>query len=245
MGKVTLFGKASGIRRFERMVSKAGCAFGEGNRWNKEKEKLKKLCTDETSKQLVDERFSEHSNLFTFFTDLKNFCDDFSPDILNLVNFLTLAFSSVDVSKTSNITTNSDILSNESPNLSSFNKISENSKEPFSEREVQLNSSTMRNNRYEGKFVSANVINLSSRHLSEDEISLLSKGLNFVPTPKHINKAKIKEEIEVYGRKLRLMLHFRNDHREFDVNPFKKTTGSLMLIRLRRNPNLTLKGTLP
>ena len=26
----------------------------------------------------------------------------------------------------------------------------------------------------------------------------------------------------MYGRKLRLMSHFRNDHREFDVNPFKK-----------------------
>ena len=26
----------------------------------------------------------------------------------------------------------------------------------------------------------------------------------------------------MYGRKLRLMWHFRNDHREFDVNPFKK-----------------------
>ena len=90
------------------------------------------------------------------------------------------------------------------------------------EKEVQLNSAAIRNNIYEGKFVSANVINLSSRHLSMDEVSLLSKGLQFVPTPKHINKAKIKEEIEVYGRKLRLMWHFRNDHREFDVNPFKK-----------------------
>ena len=72
------------------------------------------------------------------------------------------------------------------------------------------------------KFVSTNVINLSSRHLSKDEVSVLSKGLQFVPTPKHFNEAKIKEEIEVYGRKLRLMWHFRNDHREFDVNPFKK-----------------------
>ena len=26
----------------------------------------------------------------------------------------------------------------------------------------------------------------------------------------------------MYGRKLRSMWHFRNDHREFDVNPFKK-----------------------
>ena len=32
----------------------------------------------------------------------------------------------------------------------------------------------------------------------------------------------IKEEIEVFDRKLRLMWHFHNDHQEFDVNPFKK-----------------------
>ena len=78
-----------------------------------------------------------------------------------------------------------------------------------------------------------NIINLSSRHLSNDEVSLFSKGLQFVPTPKHINKAKIKEEIEVYGRKFSLMRHFRNDHQEFHVNLFKKKS--------KFNP----KGTLP
>ena len=188
----------------------------------RKRKKLKKLCTDEMSKQLVDERFLEHSNLFTFFAELKNFCDDFSPDILNLVNLLTLAPSSVDISKASNISANSEILSNESPNLSPSNKLNRSSNNCPLEKEVQLNSATIRNNRYEGKFVSANVINLSSCYLSKDEVSVLSKGLQFVPTPKHINKAKIKEEIEVYGRKLRLMWHFRNDHQEFDVNPFKK-----------------------
>ena len=121
----------------------------------------------------------------------------------------------------SNISLNSDILSNESPNLSSSNKIRKSS-EHSSEREVQCSSETIRNNRYEGKFVSASVINLSSRHFSMGEISLLPKRLKFVPTLKHINKAKIKEEIEFYVGKLRLMWHFRNDRREFDVNPFKK-----------------------
>ena len=39
------------------------------------------------------------------------------------------------------------------------------------------------NNRYIGKFVSDNVVNLlSGRNLSKVEISLLSKGLKFVPT---------------------------------------------------------------
>ena len=110
---------------------------------SRKKKKLKKLCSNETSKQLVHERFLENSNLFTFFKDLKYFCDDFSPDILNLVNLLTLAPSSVDVTKMSNISTNSDILSNESPNLRSSNKISESSKMLFSEREVQLDSATL------------------------------------------------------------------------------------------------------
>ena len=91
------------------------------------RKKLTKVCTDETSKQMVDERFLEHSNLFTCFTNLNNFCDEFSPNVLSLVNLLTLAPSSIDVSKTSNISTNSDILSNKIPNLLSSHKISESS----------------------------------------------------------------------------------------------------------------------
>ena len=180
------------------------------------RKKLKELCTDETSKQLFDKRLLEHSSLFTSFTNLKNFCDDFSPDILNLANLLTLAPSSVDIGNMSNISTNSEILSNETLNLSSSNKLNESSNEFFLEREVQLYSTTILNNRYEEKFVSANVINLSSRHLSKVEIYLLSKELKFIP------KAKTKEEKEVYGRRLRLIWHLRNDHREFDVDPFKK-----------------------
>ena len=49
------------------------------------------------------------------------------------------------------------------------------------------------------------VVNLSKGHLSRDKIYLLSKGFKFIPAPKHINKALINEELETYGRKLRLM----------------------------------------
>ena len=69
--------------------------------------------------------------------------------------------------------------------------------------------------RLEGKFVSKNVINLSKRNLSASEISLLSKGLKFVPTANKIDCAKLKTELEEYGRKLRLMWHFRDDERSF------------------------------
>ena len=86
----------------------------------------------------------------------------------------------------------------------------------------KTNSATIVNERYKGKFASPNVVNLSCQNLTSNEISLLSKGLKFVPTPRGINKVLIKEELEAYGRKLRLMCHFRNDEREFSYDAFKK-----------------------
>ena len=52
-------------------------------------------------------------------------------DIFNLVNLLTLGPSSVDINTTSNISTNSETLSNESPNLLRSNKLTESSNERF------------------------------------------------------------------------------------------------------------------
>ena len=48
--------------------------------------------------------------------------------------------------------------------------------------EKPANVATLLDGRYEGKFASPNVINLSKHHLSKAEISLLSKGLKFIPT---------------------------------------------------------------
>ena len=51
------------------------------------------------------------------------------------------------------------------------------------------NRAKLKDNRLEGKFVSKNAIyrkTLSQRQLSKSEISLLSKGLKFVPTPNSI-----------------------------------------------------------
>ena len=69
--------------------------------------------------------------------------------------------------------------------------------------------------------VSKNVVNLSRRNLTGSEISLLSKGFNFVPTSNTINKAKLKTELEALGRILRLKWHFRNEENEFDQDQFK------------------------
>ena len=85
-------------------------------------------------------------------------------------------------------------------------------------QKIDDNRAKLKDNRLEGKFASKNVINLSQRQLTKSEISLLSKGLKFVPTPNTIDKAKLKQELEVFWRKLRLMWHFRNDGRIFDCD---------------------------
>ena len=54
------------------------------------------------------------------------------------------------------------------------------------------NYAALDNERYKGKFVSPNVVNFSRLNLNSNEISLLSKGLKFVPAPWGINKALIK-----------------------------------------------------
>ena len=56
----------------------------------------------------------------------------------------------------------------------------------------------MLNDRLQGNFVGKNVVNLSRRNLTGSEISLLSKGLNFVPTSNTIDKAKLKNEENVF-----------------------------------------------
>ena len=59
---------------------------------------------------------------------------------------------------------------------------------------VKDNAAKNLNNRLQGNFVSKNVANLSRRNLTVSEISLLSKGLTFVPTSNTIDKAKLKIE---------------------------------------------------
>ena len=81
--------------------------------------------------------------------------------------------------------------------------------------------------RLTGKFVSQSVINLSKRELSKDEISLLSKGLKFCPTPRDLDRGKIKTDLEQFGRRLRLRWFFREEEGEFETNPFRpKSTFS-------------------
>ena len=115
-----------------------------------------------------------------------------------------------------------DDLKNISNGSANFDKVALEETHNHLSLEQPSNAATLLDGRHECKFVSPNIINLPKRHLSKDEISRLSKGLKFIPKSKHINKARIKEELETYGRKRRLMWHYRNEERKIFINPFKK-----------------------
>ena len=88
----------------------------------------------------------------------------------------------------------------------------------FSDDELNVrdNAGKILDGRLQSNFVSKNVVNLSKRNLTDCEISLLSKGLNFVPTSNKIDKTKLKRELEALGRMLRLKWHFRNEEKDFN-----------------------------
>ena len=52
------------------------------------------------------------------------------------------------------------------------------------------------------------ITNLSDHQLSRDEINLLSKGLNFIPTPRREHPAKMLQDILLFDRRIRLRYHF-------------------------------------
>ena len=66
----------------------------------------------------------------------------------------------------------------------------------------------------EGKFESQNVFNLSDRVLTENEIKVLDKGLNFVPTPEKLDRLQIKNDLAKLGRlgrDIKLRMFYKND----------------------------------
>ena len=85
-------------------------------------------------------------------------------------------------------------------------------------QETDDNRAKLNDNRLEGHFIGKNVISLLQRQLTKSEISLISKGRKFVPAHNRIDKAKLKEDLEVFGRKLWLIWSFWNDERTSDCN---------------------------
>ena len=52
---------------------------------------------------------------------------------------------------------------------------------------------------------------MSLRNITEAEIKVFKKGFGFVPTPGKDNRLQLKNEVEKFGRNIRLRMHFANE----------------------------------
>ena len=77
------------------------------------------------------------------------------------------------------------------------------------------------NGRICGRFENDKVINLPKRALSEAEVSVLSKGLKFVSTPKELDYSQIKIDLENFGRRLRLKWWFKDEEDFSEILVFR------------------------
>ena len=60
------------------------------------------------------------------------------------------------------------------------------------------------------------VVNLSEQVFTSDQLSVLSKGLNFCPTPKDPNPGDLRNDLDDFHRRLRLRLHFLDPEGDSD-----------------------------
>jgi len=166
---------------------------------SRKKKKLRKLLKDEEDKkEMAIKRFDEHLKHFHFKKALHEHGLALSPDMDNLINLILIGEPS----------------------------------QPEVEEEVEVEReqnqegvAEEQDGRLRGVYVSDNILNLSKRKLNKGEISLLSKGLKFVPTPRFVDQAALKNDLEAFGRKLRLAWHFRNEESNFEANPFRKRSN--------------------
>ena len=143
---------------------------------------------------------------------------DFKQELLNFITSFIPNFENIYILGTLNNT-----FKQNCSELQDSVRIAENISDSSEQDNIgENNIAEVIDGRLKGKFVSPNVINLSTRILSKAEISLLSKGLKFIPAPTSVNKALIKKELQCFGRKLRLLWHFRNEESITISNPFKK-----------------------
>jgi len=65
------------------------------------------------------------------------------------------------------------------------------------------------------------IINLSSRVLNENEVSVLSKGLKFIPTTNALDVVKVKSDLVEWERRMRLKEYFygKEDKEEKESRP--------------------------
>ena len=74
-------------------------------------------------------------------------------------------------------------------------------------------------NRLCGYFCSETIFNLSHRVLTDAEIKVLGKGLDFAPIQRKINEPELRRDFNEFCRRMRLKWHFRDEPQGFNETP--------------------------
>ena len=83
------------------------------------------------------------------------------------------------------------------------------------------------NDRLEGYFCSDTVFSLSNRVLSDSEIKLLEKGLDFAPIQRKINELELRKDFNEFYRRMRINWNFRNEpSQNFSETPAFRVNSS-------------------
>ena len=83
-----------------------------------------------------------------------------------------------------------------------------------------IRTTSTRDERLQGHFCSDTVFNLSNRVLSEHEIKVLEKGLDFAPIQRKINEPGLRKDFEEVCWRMRTKWNFRNEpSQDFSVTP--------------------------
>ena len=90
-----------------------------------------------------------------------------------------------------------------------------------------ISSITADENRLTGYFYLDTIFNLSNRVLSDNEIKVLEKGLDFGPKQRKINEPELRSDFEEFCRRMRIKWHFCNEPSlDFSEKPSFHTKSS-------------------
>ena len=79
---------------------------------------------------------------------------------------------------------------------------------------TRKNANSSDESRLSGYFCSNTIFDLSKRVLSETEIKILEKGLDYAPVQRKINEPELKSDFEEFCRRMRIKWHCRNESSE-------------------------------
>ena len=79
------------------------------------------------------------------------------------------------------------------------------------QRKSPSKASNNSNDRISGYFCSDTVFNLSKKVLTDIEIKVLEKGLDYAPIQNKINEPELRKDFEEFCKRMRLKWHFRNE----------------------------------